>query len=110
MGHIAARVIAATMPTMIGATPKMQREHDFKVGETVNIAYLFSGTLRAKVLKTECDPPWDLKGLGPGWILVEQITDYEDVPEGQRPQFEAAVEFVWRDGEPEKSLPFSGLF
>lgn len=45
-----------------------------------------------------------------GWITVEQITDYENRERGDRPRFEAAVEYVRKLDEPLAPAPFLGLW
>lgn len=59
-------------------------------GDAVSVRY--SGyTIDATVIDPDCGP-------GPNWVMVRQDSDYPDVPEADRPTFEAAREYVWRPG------------
>lgn len=68
-------------------------------GDEVTIAYT-GYTIDATVL----EPP-----TRSGWVLVEQITDFEDRKPGDRPRFEAAVEFVVPRGETPPPGPFEAI-
>lgn len=74
-----------------------------KPGDIVTVSYT-GYTVEAKVLEVD---PVGRYGPQRGWLMVEQITDYEDRPEGDRPTYEAAVEFCVPSGQTPVPGPFS---
>lgn len=76
---------------------------DLHKGDEVNIAYT-GYCVRAKVIEVE---PFGNYGKQLGWVLVEQITDYEEA--SRRPQYEAAAEFITPLGEPIAESPLAYL-
>jgi FKBP-type peptidyl-prolyl cis-trans isomerase 2 len=71
----------------------------FQAGDIVTISYT-GYVVDAKVI----DPP-----DSSGWVNVEQITDFEDRPEGERPVYLAAVEYCVPKGDPPAPGPWSWL-
>lgn len=71
----------------------------YEPGQIVKIAYT-GYWIEAKILR-EATP------VGFNYWEVEQITDYEDVPEGERPVFAACEEYISRQDEELKPGPFT---
>lgn len=76
----------------------------FEPGEIVTIKYT-GYSIKAKVIEPN---PMGMWGRELGWVKVEQITDFED--REKRPVFEAAAEFISKEGEPEAESPLAILW
>lgn len=68
----------------------------FVPGEIVNVQYTGYAVVATVIEERER-----------GWVLVDQVSDYEDYDHG--PRFLAAAEFITRPGEPPAEQPMAKM-
>jgi len=76
----------------------------YKDGEVVNIRYT-GYVVTAKILGPDIIDGREI----PGWYSVEQISDYEEYAEGERPHYAAHEDFIFRDDDPTPPSPLESL-